>query len=125
MNTLGTRLRRARKDARMSQVTLAKYVGVTQPTISDLEKGVSKDMDASTLIGVTRALNIRPDWLMLGEEPMRDFADDVVEVVSLFRALVPSNRAALLAAGRALLSSQQDSEPDGDRPPAASSPRTH
>ena len=127
MSTLATRLRRARKAIvpKMSQTNLAHLAGVTQPTISDLEKGVSKEMDASTLIGICRALNVRPDWLLLGEEPMRDFADDVVEIVSLFRALVVSNRAALLAAGRALLASQQDSDPDGASPAQPSAPRTH
>lgn len=65
MNTLGTRIRSARKEAGLTQVELAKKVHITQPTLSDLENGHTDS--TSSLVELAMALDVRPEWLATGK----------------------------------------------------------
>jgi len=60
------RLRRLRREAALSQEELAKQAGVTQETISRLERGLHA-AQGSTLRGVAAALGVEPKELMKGE----------------------------------------------------------
>jgi transcriptional regulator with XRE-family HTH domain len=116
----GRRLREARKAAGYTQVALAKEVGVAQSAISDLERGESRTMDDSTLLGLTRVLRVRPEWLKYGEAPMRIGEDDASVLLAMFSRLSEANKAALLAAAEALARSQNQSpatRPDFPRLP--------
>lgn len=64
---MGTRVRRARKAEGLSQEQLAKKVGVTQPTISDIEKGIAKT--TRIVVVLAQALRRRPQWLEFGTGP--------------------------------------------------------
>lgn len=102
----GTRIRQARKAARLTQVALAKEVRIAQSAISDLERGESGEMDATTLLGLTRALAVRPEWIMWGELPMRFTDEDALNLLQSFGKLNDQNRAAVMAAVEAMLKSQ-------------------
>lgn len=65
MNTLGTRIRSARKEAGLTQVELARKVHITQPTLSDLENGHTDS--TSSLVELAMALGVRPEWLATGK----------------------------------------------------------
>lgn len=72
-------------------------------------------MDATTLLGLTRALGVRPEWIMWGEQPMRFTDEDALSLLQQYGQLSDQNKAALLAAAQALLQSQ-------GTPPALSGP---
>src|SRR6185436_11051598 len=76
IQTLGLRLRKARKDRKYSQVTLAKAAGLKQPSISELESGETKEISGPTLIAICGVLKVRPEWLITGREPI----EPIVEV---------------------------------------------
>ncbi len=59
-------LKFARKQAGLSQVTLADIVGVWQQTISTWEKGESEP-SASELIALSDALGVSVEWLVRGQ----------------------------------------------------------
>lgn len=65
LHTLQGRLKFARKKRKMSQGVLAAAAGISQPTYSDLERGVSH---GSVKLGsIARALKVSINWLETGE----------------------------------------------------------
>lgn len=70
---LGNAIRRIRKSLGMSQIILANKAGLTQATISRLEKGLQK-AEAGTLLIILAALNVD---LMLVARPKQDLKNDL------------------------------------------------
>lgn len=69
MSTFGQRLKEARKDKKLSQAKLAKLVGVSQPTIAELEsegKGSTKSALMAKVLGVSSL------WLTEGRGEKND-----------------------------------------------------
>lgn len=64
---VGQRLRDIRERRKLTQEQLARDAGVTQPSISELETGETKEISGPVLISISRALKINPIWLMTGE----------------------------------------------------------
>lgn len=62
--TIGTRLKQARKAAQLTQVELAKRVGLNQSTLSDLEIG--KSVGSTSLAALAHALGVNALWLETG-----------------------------------------------------------
>lgn len=68
----GSELRRLRLEKGLSQQSLAEAGGVSQGMIGHLERGVSQDIQASTLYRLCRALGVGCDHFrpfLAGEEP--------------------------------------------------------
>lgn len=65
--TLAERIKKAR-GTRLTQKELADAVGVSQPMISKLERGVTGE--TSLLIRIARVTGVRPEWLESEEGPM-------------------------------------------------------
>lgn len=63
--SIGERIKAARKSASLSQVDLAKKVGVTQPAVANWESGVH-DPRRLMLAKIAAALQVSPDWLASG-----------------------------------------------------------
>ncbi|MFZ5616208.1 MAG: helix-turn-helix domain-containing protein [Pseudomonadota bacterium] len=63
--SIGERIKTARKSAGVSQVDLAKKVGVTQPAVANWESGVH-DPRRLMLAKIAEALQVSPDWLASG-----------------------------------------------------------
>lgn len=63
--SIGDRIRDARKQAGVSQVDLARKVGVTQPAVANWESGVH-DPRRLMLAKIADALMVSPDWLASG-----------------------------------------------------------
>lgn len=95
MPTVGSRIRQARKLRKLSQVALAKAAGITQPSLSELETGETKEITGATLIGIAEALRVRPQWLMLGKGAMEQDAADLaletheLEMLDYYRQASP------------------------------------
>ena len=88
----------------MTQTQLAKKAGVSQATISDYERGVTKNHRAEELMRIAAALGTTPEYLLdgTGPESLRDAASDLDALVESFNKLSPASRAALIAAAKAM-----------------------
>lgn len=62
--SVGKRVREARKKAGFSQQELAEKIGVKQPTLSELERGISTS--STHLITIAKVCGVSPDWLQTG-----------------------------------------------------------
>lgn len=67
METLGSRVKAARLDAKLSQEALARQVGVSQGLIGQIESG--KNQGSKHLAALARALGVSADWLETGKGP--------------------------------------------------------
>ena len=63
--TLGKRIKAKREELKMTQSKLAELVGIRQPTLSDLEKGINSN--TTKILEIANALDVTPEWLMYGE----------------------------------------------------------
>lgn len=59
LRSLGEQIGAARRSARVSQATLAKYAGITRPHLSDYERGRVKTPKAEVLARISERLNCR------------------------------------------------------------------
>ena len=82
--TIGKRVRQARKAANINQTELAKMIGVTQATISDLE--VRHAASSKFLVDIARALGVSALWLATGEGSMHGDGDLFSREISLTAA---------------------------------------
>lgn len=93
----------------LTQSELAVLAKVKQASLSELETGESKRPRGDTLVRIAKALDVDPDWLITGVgRPTRatQTDDDQNELLLMWKDLTTPNRGALMAAARALLSSQ-------------------
>lgn len=107
--TIGERIQKKRKEIGMSQAKLARAIGVTRASMSQIESGQTKSPAASTLLLIAATLNASPTWIITGKGPeeLRLIMPAESELVETIRKLTPENMAALSAAAQALLNSQQ------------------
>ncbi|WP_217646582.1 LexA family transcriptional regulator [Nitrosomonas sp. Nm34] len=69
METFGKRIQEARKEMGLTQPQLAKLAGLSQTTISDIERGRNSGSGAVTALA--RVLKVNPEWLAEGRRPKR------------------------------------------------------
>lgn len=107
--SVGKRVRALRMAQGLKQGELARRAKVEQSTLSDLERGDTKQPRGDTLVSLAEALRVSHDWLMTGEgTPVQPVHPDIdeSELLSIYRDLSETNRLGLLAAARAMLGSQ-------------------
>lgn len=66
MNTIGERIKHQRKQLGLTQVDLAKMVGVSNVSIRNWEIGESKQIRYDNMIALAKALHTTTDWLQTG-----------------------------------------------------------
>lgn len=66
--TIGERVKRARKHAGLNQRDLAKAIGITQPSLSELERGESRS--SAYLIQIASVCGVDASWLATGKGNM-------------------------------------------------------
>lgn len=74
----GAYIGRLRAEKGLSQDDVAKLVGTSKTTISNLENGISQDFKVSTLIGLSVALRVPVQTLVLayqGRDPDKENPD--------------------------------------------------
>ena len=67
---LGTRIRKAREQARMSQAELARRIGISSTSMNAIEGGHT-DPRASRIVAIARELGVSTDTLLLGTAATR------------------------------------------------------
>lgn len=109
-DSFGARLRwwRERRLGVKSQGDLAKQLGIGQGSLSELEKGHSKEPSASVLMKMCDVLGLQPRYLLWGHgspEGMNFQALSGVEaqLVMIYRALPEPRRAAFMLDANAML----------------------
>lgn len=68
MSDLSIRLKKARIAAGISQAELARRIGAGQSTIASIENG--RNNGSGRLVDIAKELQVRPEWLALGDGPM-------------------------------------------------------
>lgn len=96
MNLLGRRIRQARKELGLTQVELAKLVGIKQASISELETGETVAPSGQTLIAMAHHLNISATWLMTGKgnksAEKQDQSTEILDLIERIGALSEQKR---------------------------------
>ena len=100
------KIRSLRRDRGLSQVSLAKKAGLSQPTISALERG-EPHVKATTLTVVAAALGVPLKEILRPQKGPRNDQEALEDAEALCLALDNKSRAAWLAAGKALLASSK------------------
>jgi SOS-response transcriptional repressor LexA len=78
MKTFADRLKARRKEIGLSQVDLARVSGVSQTTISDIERG--RNDGSGRILDLAKALGCRPEWLEKGTGQMLPITrDDIIQ----------------------------------------------
>lgn len=67
MTNFSERFKQRRKELGLNQISLAKKTGLSQTTVSDIERG--RNDGSRELITIARVLQCRPEWLATGEGP--------------------------------------------------------
>lgn len=70
MQELKDRLKYARKNANMTQVEIAKNIGITQASYSDMERGLVKS--SGKIVELAQILKVNPHWLATGQGEIVD-----------------------------------------------------
>jgi transcriptional regulator with XRE-family HTH domain len=118
--TIAERVAALRAARRISQAALAKEVGVSQPTIANIERGRTIEIKGYVLEALAHALNTTPQYVLQGgvaQEAIGDAATQA-ELVGIWQKLPQQHKDTLLQTARGLLRAAEIS------PPTASAPRT-
>ncbi len=94
MNTLGKRLKLARKEKGLTQAELQKMSGVSQQMISLIE---SEKVESTTeVFNLSEALDVNPKWLATGNGEMKNQDTELTReetlVLKLFRKMSSSQK---------------------------------
>ena len=68
-STLGSRVKSLRKAKGFSQTVLARFVGVKQPTISQIEADETKDPSSTLIARLAQVLDTTSDYLLYKRGP--------------------------------------------------------
>ena len=102
-DNMGERIRSMRKAKGMTQMQLCKLAGITQGTLSPLERGDTKKVQASTLLQIAKALGVNVEYLRTGAEtPVQPQMVTVEEseLLALYRELPKDQQEKLLSHAR-------------------------
>lgn len=84
MTDFGRRIKAARKHAKLTQVKLAKLIGISQGSLSEME---SEGMSSTYTVQIARACGVDAGWLATGDGAMLVDSQNVTAVT--IRAKVP------------------------------------
>lgn len=70
MQELKDRLKYARKNANITQAEIAKNIGITQASYSEIERGLVKS--SGKIVELAQILKVNPHWLATGQGEMTD-----------------------------------------------------
>ncbi|RXZ84623.1 XRE family transcriptional regulator [Paenibacillaceae bacterium] len=75
MSSLGVRLKKARENKRLTQMKVAKILGISNGTLSGYERNY-RDPDTTTLANLADLYNVSVDWLTTGGTEKRDHSSE-------------------------------------------------
>lgn len=85
MDTLGSRLRRKRRERGWTQEELALRAGTNQAVIQKIENG--KSLRPRKIDEIAQVLDVNPAWLMFGENTSAVMDDESIEVAKAWHNL--------------------------------------
>lgn len=103
---VGKRIRALRLSRGFTQVELSFRAGITQGSLSAIERGHSRALKADTILSIASVLETSPEWLQTGKGPPTPPVNpnpDEGEALHILRALPKRDRATWLTLGRAML----------------------
>lgn len=94
---MGLRIRKYRKDLKLTQEALGKKLGVTKGAVSQWEKGDIKNMTHARLFKMADLFKRRPRFLALGEGDefpltLKKDEKEVIQLAKWIAALPPESR---------------------------------
>jgi transcriptional regulator with XRE-family HTH domain len=108
MSEVGKRVRGLRKALGLTQEQLSRRAGVSQPTISHIERGHTADLTGANLSALCVVLRTNADFLLHGKgspSPPLQAELEERELIDLFRQMSPDHQQALLTFVRSMNSS--------------------
>jgi transcriptional regulator with XRE-family HTH domain len=96
------KIRTLRQKLGISINELARRSGIRGPSMHAIETGKTKEVKASTLIGIALALGVPIQEIMLAKAKGKQSRNLQIEAMSLFAMLEPDDQGAMLAALRSL-----------------------
>jgi transcriptional regulator with XRE-family HTH domain len=99
------RIRQIRKALKMNQRTFGEYIGLTQTTLSVLEKGKGPIIEKNVKL-ICSTFHVNERWFRTGEGEMFCASPHESEFQTLFNKLMPDTQRCLLRIARELLSVQ-------------------
>lgn len=112
--SFGSRIRDLRVSLGLTQIQLSARAGITQGSLSSIERGDTKGMKSETILNLARALGTSPEYLQTGKGPLGGAAKltaDELAALQLFQAPSPASRAKWLSNGRWLLAEEATTPP--------------
>jgi transcriptional regulator with XRE-family HTH domain len=85
MDTLGSRLRRKRREHGWTQEELALRAGTNQAVIQKIENG--KSLRPRKIDAIASVLDVNPAWLMFGEKSAPVLDEEAIEVAKAWSRL--------------------------------------
>jgi len=103
MNTVGQRIRVARRAAGYSQGEFARLIGCAQSTLSEIESGETHLPSAPVLAKMTEILGMTDRWVLYGEDgEIQTPTPEEQELLTNFRRLSDEARRAIAETVKAL-----------------------
>lgn len=109
------RIKKRRKELNMNQTELAQRTGITQTTISAIEKN-KNDTTCSVIAKIAAALNVSTDYLILGtanKPPENEFSKQQQEMLEIMQPMTEKEQIELLGAIKMYLSTRN---PENTKP---------
>ena len=122
---IGRRIRERREDRGLKQEDLAQRAGITQGTLSSLEKGRTKEPEASTILALSAALQTSPYVLMYDHVPPEAMEHTVAALIDVWDRLDERQRLQVVAYAQGLIDSagkQVTPGPRKQQPPVSRKP---
>lgn len=69
-HTMAERIKLARERAELSQVALAKLIGVSRSAVYQWEHGITKQLTAENIVELQRATGVSASWIITGRGAM-------------------------------------------------------
>lgn len=104
MESIGGRVRALRTSRHLSQLALAKKLGITQSALSQIENGLTITLSGQVLAGLCEHLTTTSDFILEGAdtESGLETAMQIAEVKSIMRKLPAQARETLVSQARLL-----------------------
>lgn len=120
MENIGKRIEALRVARGWSQTEAAKQLQIKQPSLSDIEKGVTKTLRGETVANLCQVFHTTAEYIYYGSRNSDDQELPLVEgeLIYILRKLSPERRQALLDSARGIFNGQAQSDRNNPYPAA-------
>lgn len=99
-NEITDRIKQIKKQKGLTNEKLAELSGVPLGTLSKILGNETKDPQISTIIKISRALEVSPDYIVSGTIEPQEYANDVEELIKCYQLCDNENKEELLLLAR-------------------------